>query len=171
MRGRLSFSMLLALLSLPGCLVTYSSERSEGPGDGGKKAEAARVAELEREVAALRDENDRLREVAQELRGLCEPYVGKGDWKRLELLVEIPEISTRIAAVDREHNVVILSAGTDERVRPGYEFTVYRGDEKRADYVAKVVVTRVDTDFCVGYCRKELQAKPPRVGDSARTRW
>lgn len=82
-------------------------------------------------------------------------------------LVSAPALTAKVSAVDEKLNIVVLSIGKDEGVKPGYEFTVYRGDK----YVGKVVVDDVAKDHCSGYSKKELQQAPIQVGDDARTRW
>ena len=82
-------------------------------------------------------------------------------------LVSAPALTAKVSAVDEKLNIVVLSIGKDEGVKPGYEFTVYRGDK----YVGKVVVDDVAKDHCSGYSKKELQQGPIQVGDDARTRW
>jgi hypothetical protein len=69
--------------------------------------------------------------------------------------------------VDTDLNIVLLSVGSADGVKVGYEFTVYRGSE----YVAKVVVEKVGSDWCSGYSKKGLEKTPIRVGDQATTRF
>ena len=81
--------------------------------------------------------------------------------------INVPALTAKVSAVDEKFNIVILSIGRDDGVKPGYEFTVYRGDK----YVGKVIVDDVQKDHCSGYSRKELQSGEMQVGDDARTRW
>ena len=69
--------------------------------------------------------------------------------------------------MSHEHDVVIISAGRADKVRRGYEFTVFRGNE----YVAKVVIDLVAETYCVGHSRKEMERLPVEVGDSVKTRF
>jgi hypothetical protein len=64
-------------------------------------------------------------------------------------------------------NIVVLSIGRDDAVKPGYEFTVFRGSE----YVARVVIDKVEKDFCSGYSKKEVEKMPISVGDDATTKF
>jgi len=79
---------------------------------------------------------------------------------------DLPRIDGVVTAVDPEKNVVVLSVGRDDRVRPGYRFIVYRGDR----YVARIVVDRVGEDTCAGHSQKEVERTPIRVGDKVATR-
>ena len=81
--------------------------------------------------------------------------------------INVPALTAKVSGVNAEHNIVILSIGTDDDVKVGYEFTVYRGDK----YVGKVIVDDVQKDHCSGYSKKELQSGNIAVGDDARTRW
>jgi chromosome segregation ATPase len=81
--------------------------------------------------------------------------------------ISVPAMAGKVAAVDEKVNIVILTIGSDDGVKVGYEFTVYRGSK----YVGKVVVEDVQKDHCSGYSRKELQTGAIEVGDDARTRW
>jgi len=78
-----------------------------------------------------------------------------------------PAIRAKVAAVDNDLNIVILTVGRDDEVKPGYEFTVYRGDE----YIGKVVIDKVERDHCSGYSKKEIEAGDIQIGDDARTRF
>ena len=78
-----------------------------------------------------------------------------------------PPLKGRVSAVNGELNIVVLSIGRDDKVEAGYEFTIYRGSE----YVGKVVIDKVDKDFCSGYSRKEVEKAPIEVGDNATTRF
>jgi SMC interacting uncharacterized protein involved in chromosome segregation len=81
--------------------------------------------------------------------------------------IDVPALAAKVSGVNAEHNIVILSIGRDDNVKPGYEFTIYRGNK----YIGKVIVDDVQKDHCSGYSKKELQAGDIAVGDDARTRW
>ena len=49
-----------------------------------------------------------------------------------------PPIEGVVEDVDSELRLVVLSVGKNDGVKPGYEFTVYRGDR----FIAKVRVTK-----------------------------
>lgn len=81
--------------------------------------------------------------------------------------IDVPPLTAKVSAVNEEFNIVILSVGKDDGVKPGFEFTVYRGDK----YIGKIIVDDVQKDHCSGYSKKELQSGAIEVGDDARTRW
>jgi predicted RND superfamily exporter protein len=54
-----------------------------------------------------------------------------------------PPIDAIVNAVDNTEKLVVLSAGKDQKVAPGYEFTIYRGDQ----LIGKVKVTKVYPDL------------------------
>ena len=79
----------------------------------------------------------------------------------------IPIIEAKVLAVEQEVGVVMLSVGTNDKVKRGYSFTVYRGDK----FIGKVIVdrlyqnmsaARIDTMNKAGIAIKE--------GDRAKTK-
>ncbi len=79
----------------------------------------------------------------------------------------LPPIAAVVAGVNNELNIVLLSVGRDDQVKEGYEFTIYRNNE----YVATVVVDKVEKDHCSGYSKKEVERLPISVGDKGTTRF
>jgi hypothetical protein len=86
---------------------------------------------------------------------------------KLPEILAAPPIDGRVTGVSADYNLVMLSVGRDDLVKEGYEFTIYRGGE----YVAKIVVDRVEKDHCTGYAKKGVQRAPIREGDQATTRF
>lgn len=76
-----------------------------------------------------------------------------------------PRLTGKVTGVDQDLNIVLLSIGRDDNVKPGYTFTVYRGGE----YVGKVKIDKVEKDYASGYSLPELQKHPIEVGDSVST--
>ena len=76
-------------------------------------------------------------------------------------------MKAKVTSVSGQYNIVMLSVGRDDGVTPGYEFTIYRGDT----YVGKVVIDRVEKDYCSGQSKKELEKSPIQAGDDATTRF
>jgi len=156
---RTETAVLLALaIFLGGCLVSYSSEtKKSGAAPTAKQVAVKdeRIAELEAQVRELQEKYDR---VLVRLEG---PRTVPGGW------TDVPPIDAKVSGVNVENNIVALSAGKDDGVKPGFEFTIYRGDE----YVGRVIVDDVQEEHCTGYSKRELEAKPIEVGDEARTRW
>jgi hypothetical protein len=81
----------------------------------------------------------------------------------------VPRIDARVAAVrlDGKPALVLLSAGSDDQVEKGFEFSVYRG----SDFVARVLVEKVQRDSCGCSVIFTREGDAIRVGDSAATRF
>jgi organic radical activating enzyme len=75
-------------------------------------------------------------------------------------------ISGQVLAVRPEVNLVMLSVGSDEGVKKGYRFTVYRGEE----YVGKVEVEKVFSDMSSARILTDWTRKPIKENDDASTR-
>jgi uncharacterized phage infection (PIP) family protein YhgE len=72
-----------------------------------------------------------------------------------------------VTGVSDKVNLLILSVGRDDKVKKGYEFTIFRGSE----FVGKVIVDRVEKDHCTAFSKKEVERTPIKVGDKATTRF
>ena len=81
--------------------------------------------------------------------------------------IGVEKIDSVVAGVNNDLNIVLLSVGSDDNVKVGYEFAIYRGNE----YVATVVVDKVEKDHCSGYSKKEVERLPISVGDKGTTRF
>lgn len=114
------------------------------------------LAELNKKMMAMADENESL---TIQLQAYQERYPALTD------LVVPPKIDAQVTGVDNDLNIVLLSVGRDDQVKPGYSFTVYRGNE----YVGKIMIDKVEKDYASGYSVKELQKHPIEVGDTATT--
>lgn len=150
-------AIALATLMAAGCL-SYHSVQTERV----NAEQERRIAELEKELASLREEHE-------QLKATCD-WVALLEQARKATptpVQEVPVLDAKVTAVDEERNIIDLSIGSQDGVRAGFEFTVYRGDI----YVGKVVVDDVLKKRCTGFSKKELQAKPIQIGDRARTRW
>jgi TolA-binding protein len=80
-------------------------------------------------------------------------------------LINPPKLDGKVTGVDNDLNIVLLSIGRDDDVKPGFTFTVYRGNE----YVGKIMIDKVEKDYASGYSMKELQKHPIEVGDDVTT--
>jgi vacuolar-type H+-ATPase subunit I/STV1 len=96
---------------------------------------------------------------------LLEAYVEK--FGSLSDVMNPPTIKARVTAVDTNLNIVMLSVGRDDKVKVGFPFTVYRGNE----YIGKVIIDKVEADYASGYSVKELEQGAIQVGDEATTRF
>jgi predicted nuclease with TOPRIM domain len=79
----------------------------------------------------------------------------------------VPAIAAFVADVNNDLNIVLLSVGSDDKVKVGYEFTIYRNNE----YVGRVVIDKVEKDHCSGYSKKEVERLPIGKGDKGNTRF
>lgn len=127
---------------------------------------------LESELMDAQDQIAALEKKIVELSGEIESagvvlQAYKDKYGEISETVSPPPLAAKVSAVDEKLNIVVLSIGKDDGVKPGFTFTVYRGDK----YVGKVVVDDVAKDHCSGYSKKELQQGSIQVGDDARTRW
>jgi hypothetical protein len=77
-----------------------------------------------------------------------------------------PYIDCQVLAVKADAGLVMLSAGSQQNVKAGYQFVVSRGDQ----YVAKVQVDRVYPDMCSAKLMQGMQKQEIQVHDEARTR-
>jgi len=116
-----------------------------------------REAQMTAEAATTR-----LRETAKELKQV------RDDLARYRALYPEPggkftpaDIYGKVEKVDPKFGLVVLSVGEDDGVKPGMEFTVYRGD----GYVGKVIVTEVDRELSVARVDKAV-SEEVKVGDN-----
>ncbi len=72
-----------------------------------------------------------------------------------------PPIDAFIVKVNDRGDAIGISAGTDDGLRVGHEFDIYRGDR----YVGKARITRVDHDVSVGRTIKDFMKDRVREGD------
>jgi len=155
-------------------LITEKDEALTAKREAISKQNAAETEQkrLESELADKTDEaaglEAKIVELSKELESagvMLQAY--KDKFGAITEWINVPALAAKVSAVDEKYNIVILSIGRDDGVKPGFEFTVYRGDK----YIGKVIVDDVQKDHCSGYSKKELQAGEINVGDDARTRW
>ena len=77
-----------------------------------------------------------------------------------------PVIDAMVNAVDTEEKLVVLSVGRDDKVEPGYDFTVYRGDQ----YIGKVQVIKVYPNLSGARITVLKEGAQIQRGDKASTR-
>lgn len=75
-----------------------------------------------------------------------------------------PPLDSKVVQVSPELGLVLLSSGSDDGVKKGYEFTIYRADK----FIAKVIVETVFNDLAG--CRVTLEKSKVEEGDLATTR-
>lgn len=76
-----------------------------------------------------------------------------------------PDIEGFVRAVN-DQDLIEISLGNDDGLRKGHELVVYRG----RDYVARVVVREVRTDFAVAEVIPSLKRIPVQKGDRVATK-
>jgi hypothetical protein len=137
-----------------------------------KNAAETEQKRLEGELEAAQMANSELAKRHMELSDqhesqtvLLEAYVEK--FGSLSDVMNPPTIRARVTAVDNNLNIVMLSVGRDDKVKVGFAFTVYRGNE----YIGKVIIDKVEADYASGYSVKELEQGAIQVGDDATTRF
>ena len=74
-------------------------------------------------------------------------------------------IDAMINAVDNDEKLVVISAGKEQRVEPGYEFTVYRGDQ----FIGKVKVIKVYPELAGARILWTREGREIQRGDKAST--
>jgi chromosome segregation ATPase len=74
-------------------------------------------------------------------------------------------IDALINAVDNEEKLVVISAGKEQKVEPGYEFTVFRGDQ----FIGKVKVIKVFPDLAGARILWTKEGREIQRGDKAST--
>jgi len=72
----------------------------------------------------------------------------------------------QVLAVRPDVGLIMISAGTQQNVKPGYQFTISRGDQ----YVAKVQVDRVYPDMCSAKVLPGMQKGEIQVHDEAKSK-
>jgi hypothetical protein len=79
--------------------------------------------------------------------------------------VAMKPLDAVVQAVDNENDIYILSVGSKDGVKEGYEFTVHRNGE----YIATVVVDKVFANHASARTKDGLKRKDAQAGDGAST--
>lgn len=143
------------LIDLRELVVTYEKEKGKLRGD----LEIARAKVLSQEEELKNSERIFARLKARGIK-VEEVLTGAGG-------PDIP-INAKVLAVRDDVNVVLLSVGKEDRVREGFQFTVYNG----GTYKGKVQVESVYPNMCSARILGDLTAESQVIleGDSASTR-
>lgn len=80
-------------------------------------------------------------------------------------VVAMKPVDGVVQAVDAEMDIVVISVGSKDGVKVGYEFTVYRGD----DYVSKIVIDKVYDNYAAGSTKANMGKKAIQAGDKVST--
>jgi hypothetical protein len=79
-----------------------------------------------------------------------------------DVAAEQPPTDTgRVLAVDSGTNVVIVSLGAEDHLKPGFRYIVSRG----ADYVGTIEITNVEAKKSAARSLRDLQKSPIQIGD------
>ena len=127
-------------------------------------------ARLEGEVARLQETINGLEERITEAEKEKEDLTNKLETARasgfdISKIVAHPEISAYVEAVDAEKEFVILSVGSDDKVKKGYVFTIYREDT----YLGEVQVNDLYPDHCAACFKVQAPGTEFKVNDKATT--
>ncbi len=71
----------------------------------------------------------------------------------------------KVLQADNEHNIVVISLGSEDGVKPGYKYTVSRG----SSFVAEIQITNVQTKSAAGKVLTGLGKMPIKTGDDIMT--
>jgi uncharacterized phage infection (PIP) family protein YhgE len=134
--------------------------------DAEKEANKNQVAitNLTAEKQAL---EGRLAEVQQELdRAEFQLAAYKEKFRDADVPTAQPSHQGRVLAVDADTNVVIISLGSEDGVKEGFEYRVSRG----AAYVGRITITSVESKKSAGRSMLDVQSKPIEAGDTVVSR-
>ena len=82
-----------------------------------------------------------------------------------EATMMMKSVSGVVQAVDNEMDIYVVSVGSQDGVKVGYEFTVYRGDQ----YIATIVVDKVFPNHASARTKDNMKRKAARAGDNVRS--
>lgn len=102
----------------------------------------------------------------QENENIIQNYLAKLKIRIPSELLTAPAIEGQVVGVSDQFNLVMLNVGENDQVKPGYEFTVYRGK----NFVGRVKVDRVFPDMCACIALQEYHKDTIKKGDTAATR-
>ena len=71
----------------------------------------------------------------------------------------------KVLQADNEHNIVVISLGSEDGVKAGYKYTVSRG----SSFVAEIQITNVQTKSAAGKVLTGLGKMPVKTGDDIMT--
>lgn len=164
------------LVKLKGVLIKQQqavavARENEGKARNEKAELENDVNSLRQQVATLsRDKRVVEEDLAQQSRRI-EALLARGV-PIVELIGEDPETlqpytpDAQVLAVKPDLDLVMISIGSNQGVKPGFRFTVSRGDQ----YIAKVQVEKVYPDMCSARLVAGLKKADPAIHDTVRSR-
>jgi peptidoglycan hydrolase CwlO-like protein len=152
-----------------GDLSTSESSRKET--DAKNKAQADEIARLtqdketaEKALAAAAAEQKALSERLDTAVTLNDRY--RKEKGPLSGGVSMTDVKGVVQAVDNKVDIYVISVGEKDGVKPGYEFTVYRGSQ----YVSTIVIDKVFPNYSSGTTKAGTKKSDVMAGDEAATR-
>ncbi len=121
------------------------------------EAELLQLSKRNHSLISRTMEQDVLLDKARE-RGFDPRMVLTGD-------INVPAVAGRVLQVEEAVGIAILSVGKKNKVRPGMEFVISRGDK----YIGKVRVRNIYEDMCSAVILQDLTKEPIQVNDLAQT--
>jgi len=116
------------------------------------------LAKLKTELASVKQDRDQYEGIVSRMSEL-------GFWLPPE---HVKAIDAKVIRADPEYGLVIMDKGGEDGVKVNYPFTVYRD----AEFIAKVIVYRVDDKVCLARVEQGMMAKGKQIqtGDDCTTR-
>jgi hypothetical protein len=79
----------------------------------------------------------------------------------------VPPLDGVVTKIGQSRDLVAISMGTDDGIRVGHVFDVYRGDR----YIGKVTVTKTEFNVSVARTNKDFMQDIVREGDHVTSRF
>lgn len=150
-------------------LATSEAARKDAEAKG--RASADEIARLnqdkdtaEKALAAAMTAREQVSKDLDEARVTLERY--RKDKGNLTGGVAMKDVHGVVQAVDNRVDIYVISVGSKDGVQPGYEFTVYRGNE----YVSTIVIDKVFPNYASGTTKPGTKRRDVMAGDEAATR-
>jgi uncharacterized protein YlxW (UPF0749 family) len=127
--------------------------------------EQAKTKQLSADLASAEKKNVALSEEKAKLDDVLAMVKERIGADALRELFVMKAVHGTVVGVDEELNIVLISVGTDDEVKIGYTFTVYRSGE----YLGKLVIDKVGEDWASGHMDRGLTKEFPQRGDEVAT--
>lgn len=112
-------------------------------------------------------ENINLIQQNAELSEIFNTLIAKGIDVNAIVIGTAPPMEGRVLAVDPELNLVMISIGHQDKVKPGYHFYAHRNGE----YIGEILIDKVETDAAFGHLlpSRSPSGKRLQIGDKVTT--
>jgi hypothetical protein len=131
--------------------------------NGNIKDQLAKIGDLDNQLLDVKKERARLAESEAGLKAIIGDLVRRGI--RVTSLGPVPPIAGKLVRVDTDLGAAVVNKGSDDRVAPNTEFTIYRDSQ----YVGSLVIHDVQKDLSVGRVTMLAPGQKIEVGDDATT--